>query len=372
MANLTYDNKINRMIVAEMRDNQNRQSELFGRPTMMPYRGRPRLTGGVMVLSGNNATSNMGGRDGLITQSPMISGQEMSAPHSGGMVSRGHDPLRGHHAGMRTAHTGDLEGGITFKDILKKVEDGVKLIPLKTRRQLSKKALDAIKGIDAKDVAILAGSGWFQDNILGTAKKLVNYIPLDVRRNLTKKTVAFINALDADDVKALQGSGLCVAECKRRDKLEGGSFWSDIVKTVKKTVKKGVKAVKKGVKKYAPIIKKGVTDVAHEVKQDIEDTVDLIPPKIRKAIKNKTIELAPDVLSGALSAAAVAAGQPELVPVAGIVGNVAGKALSSKLKGSGSGGRAKRAAIVKDIMNKRGVKMIEASKIVKAEGLYKP
>jgi hypothetical protein len=361
MSNLTYDNRINRAIVAEMRDNQNRQAELFGRPTMMPYRDRPTLTGGVMILSGNNATSNLGYRNGLVTASPMI------APHSGAGL-RGHDPIAGRHSGMRTANTGGLEGGFSFGDILKTVEDGVKLIPLKTRRQLSKKALEAIKNVDAKDIARLAGSGWFEDNILGTAKKLASYIPIDVRRNLTKSTVKFINALDADDVKALRGSGLCVAECKRRGKLEGGSFWSDIVNTVKQTVKKGAKFVKKGVKKALPVIR----NVGHEIKKDVEATVDLIPPKIRRAIKNKTIEIAPEVLSGALSAAAVASGQPELVPVAGIVGNVAGKVIANKLKGSGSGGRAKRAAIVKDIMKKRGVKMIEASKIVKAENLYKP
>ena len=54
-------------------------------------------------------------------------------------------------------------------------------------------------------------------------------------------------------------------------------------------------------------------------------------------------------------------------------------ALVKKVKGgassggvmSGGGGRAARAAIVKKVMKERGVKMIEASKIVKAEGLYK-
>ena len=40
--------------------------------------------------------------------------------------------------------------------------------------------------------------------------------------------------------------------------------------------------------------------------------------------------------------------------------------------GSTGGGRSVRAGIVKDIMKKRGVSMIEASKIVKAEGLYHP
>ena len=96
MSNLTYDNKINRAIVAEMRDNENRQAELFGCPTMMPYRDRPKLTGGAIVLSGNNATSNLGCRNGLVTSSSMISGQEIS-------------------------NTGDLEGGFSFGDILKTV-----------------------------------------------------------------------------------------------------------------------------------------------------------------------------------------------------------------------------------------------------------
>ena len=40
--------------------------------------------------------------------------------------------------------------------------------------------------------------------------------------------------------------------------------------------------------------------------------------------------------------------------------------------GSTGGGRSIRAGIVKDIMKKRNVSMIEASKIVKAEGLYHP
>lgn len=40
--------------------------------------------------------------------------------------------------------------------------------------------------------------------------------------------------------------------------------------------------------------------------------------------------------------------------------------------GGASDGRAKRAAIVKKVMAERGCKMIEASRLVKAEGLYKP
>jgi hypothetical protein len=37
---------------------------------------------------------------------------------------------------------------------------------------------------------------------------------------------------------------------------------------------------------------------------------------------------------------------------------------------SGAGGRAKRAEIVKRVMREKGLKMIEASKYVKAHGLY--
>jgi hypothetical protein len=40
--------------------------------------------------------------------------------------------------------------------------------------------------------------------------------------------------------------------------------------------------------------------------------------------------------------------------------------------GSTGGGRSVRASIVKDVMKQRGVSMIEASKIVKSEGLYTP
>jgi hypothetical protein len=41
-------------------------------------------------------------------------------------------------------------------------------------------------------------------------------------------------------------------------------------------------------------------------------------------------------------------------------------------KGAGSGGRSKRAEIVKKVMREKGMKMIEASKYVKAHSLYKP
>jgi len=54
-------------------------------------------------------------------------------------------------------------------------------------------------------------------------------------------------------------------------------------------------------------------------------------------------------------------GIPVLSDVAGMVG------LGT---GAGKGGRSARAAIVKKVMSERGVSMIEASKIVKAEGLY--
>jgi hypothetical protein len=51
---------------------------------------------------------------------------------------------------------------------------------------------------------------------------------------------------------------------------------------------------------------------------------------------------------------------------------LAGSGMSGgAMSGAGKGGRAKRADIVKKIMKERGVKMIEASKIVKREGLYK-
>jgi hypothetical protein len=49
----------------------------------------------------------------------------------------------------------------------------------------------------------------------------------------------------------------------------------------------------------------------------------------------------------------------------------AGKKKRAKAVGAGaSDGRSKRAEIVKKVMKEKGLKMIEASKYVKAHGLY--
>jgi hypothetical protein len=53
-----------------------------------------------------------------------------------------------------------------------------------------------------------------------------------------------------------------------------------------------------------------------------------------------------------------------------LVQKLAVEAAKAALTGGKVDGRKARAAIVKRIMQERGVKMIEASKIVKAEGLY--
>jgi hypothetical protein len=54
-----------------------------------------------------------------------------------------------------------------------------------------------------------------------------------------------------------------------------------------------------------------------------------------------------------------------------VVGGMLPKSGMKSSNMSGGGARSKRAEIVKKIMKERGVKMIEASKIVKKEGLYK-
>jgi hypothetical protein len=398
-------NDYNRRIVAEMRDMENKQQHLFGQPTMMPYRERPTLTGGALyrqfVLSGNDAMSNYGGLDGLVTSSPALSRGDPLL--QGGMMKKedssddeeiiaifdnsvrisdtpspvrpipkrpgnitGNKRKRGE--GMKIPKGSHMmPDGTVMKDsehtggMMKGIKKTIELIPPKIRKTLSKKVIEVVNQMDAKDVALLSGGSFsFSRDILGNVKKAVNLIPLKVRRGLTKKAVELINSLSADDVKALMGAGLnmnAVRKLSKEEEMSGGSFWSDI----SKTASKAFKSVKKGVSKALPVIKK-----------DVEKVIKLIPPKIRKAIKDKTVQLAPDVLSGALSAVAVATGQPELVPVAGIVGNIAGKAVGKAIKGSGMKKPNKRAEIVKKIMRERGLKMIDASRAVKAEGLYKP
>jgi hypothetical protein len=95
-------------------------------------------------------------------------------------------------------------------------------------------------------------------------------------------------------------------------------------------------------------------------------------------------EAAQDALKGAVAAIAPTVAD-EAGPLGSMALDVGAKYASGKIAGAGrkqkaaqvarlvggaSDGRAKRAAIVKKVMAERGVKMIEASKIVKAEGLY--
>jgi hypothetical protein len=114
-----------------------------------------------------------------------------------------------------------------------------------------------------------------------------------------------------------------LANQQERGQMEGDGIFDDI--------KKGAKAVGKVV---APVAKQVGRAGLKELSKGADKLIDM------------GVDYAPELLSGALTAGAVALGQPELVPVAGMVGNVAGKQLG-KLAG-------KEAKKQKDKLVKRG------------------
>ena len=98
---------------------------------------------------------------------------------------------------------------------------------------------------------------------------------------------------------------------------------------------------------------------------------------IGKSVAKSGVKYVAPLAKTAIKGALIDAGLPPAMTNMAVekVGDIAVAKANSAIEGAGrsggaSDGRAKRAMIVKKIMKERGVKMIEASKIVKAEGLY--
>ena len=99
---------------------------------------------------------------------------------------------------------------------------------------------------------------------------------------------------------------------------------------------------------------------------------------IGKSVAKSGVKYVAPLAKTAIKGALIDAGLPPTLTNMAVekVGDIAVAKANSAIEGAGrsggkaSDGRAKRAEIVRKIMKERGVKMIEASKIVKAEGLY--
>lgn len=122
-----------------------------------------------------------------------------------------------------------------------------------------------------------------------------------------------------------------LANQQARGQMEGEGIFDDL--------KKGAKAVGKVL---TPVAKEAGRAGLKLASQGADKLIDM------------GVDYAPELLSGALSAGAMALGQPELVPVAGMVGNVAGKQLG-KLAG-------KEAKKQKDKLVERGDKALAPKK----------
>ncbi len=133
-----------------------------------------------------------------------------------------------------------------------------------------------------------------------------------------------------------------LANSQARGQMEGDGIFDD----VGKAFKSGAEAVSKGAKKVGKVIEPVAKEVGRAGLKELSKGAD--------QLIDMGVDYAPELLSGALSAGAMALGQPELVPVAGMVGEVAGKQLG-KLAG-------KEAKKQKDKLVARGDKALAPKK----------
>lgn len=205
-------------------------------------------------------------------------------------------------------------------------------------------APDVIRSMIAKGRRRKKGGSKVGDQIASVAKTLAPFAPLlmGLGRPLPKSK--------ADVVDALKDLGAKKSHTLKKLKeiaMSGGYSFNDFI-----------------------------GDVAHVGKEVAPDVIRSMIAKGRRKSKKGGLSLS-DMLESAKPAVskAIAMATPTVKRVAKDLGNQAVDALASKAKSAlaskvGSGGRAKRAEIVKKIMREKGMKMIEASKYVKAHKLY--
>ena len=268
---------------------------------------------------------------------------------------------------------GSMVGEGWMQDVVKKVSKGA---------AAAKKYAPVAKAIFGKDNAYL-------NKAVHLADQVQRHIPSEMRGGFSLKGImkGATGALKAAEqlapyipfaLKHLQGSGHC--KCGGRT-LDGyfnkyGSHLRSFLssKGLKDATSLGKRAVK-------AVKGKDLTALA-DVIEDAKPMIREVGKVVKKARGGGTSGGGEDeeggnffkkAWKGAKKAASVV---KKAAPVAKFLApeyadQIDMAAKGAKAIGSGrSDGRAKRAAIVKKIMKDRGVKMIEASKIVKAEGLY--
>jgi len=196
-------------------------------------------------------------------------------------------------------------------------------------------------------------------------------------------TMAAYPAYNAIEMKALNGGAMCCEGCRGAGVGSGGKFdFGKVLKSTGKELGKVAKKTAKDVGKVAlPIAKKVASKMADEAIESYMSGEGVISagvgimkkPRGRpKKMDGGKFNLGKSLVSVGKKVGKVA------LPIAKKVGKeMADEAIESYMSGkgvsSGAGvtdGRKKRAEIVKKIMKEKGLKMIEASKYVKANGLY--
>jgi hypothetical protein len=234
----------------------------------------------------------------------------------------------------------------------------------------------------------------FLKQAVGFAHELGRMLPADMRGGLGLKDLSHaVNSVEgiAKQVapllpfamKYLRGSGASkCSECMYHDAMmrlgktmRGSGFWTDMLRAVPAVISAVSGGAQSGgfslgdVGKYIKKGKKAV-DVGKKGLAAVQDAVELVKGlkggaqsggfhmvgnKKDKCGRSSGTRYYGTPCEGGAASGGAASG---------------GAASGGAMSGGKKNGRAARAAIVKKVMAERGVKMIEASKIVKAEGLY--
>jgi len=231
--------------------------------------------------------------------------------------------------------------------------------------------------------AIFGKKSPFLSKATAIAHELSRRMPADMRGGFGLKDIAsvvktaeglapHVAPLLPFALKLMRGSGMGsekmyedgmrrLGKSMRGGVLSGGFGFGDIAKLVKK----GKDLYDKG----KPLVEKAVAVAKKGKNVSVGDVMDLVE-SVKPALKGRGTS--GGVMVGhKKDACGRSSGTRYYGTPCGTGGAVSGGRTSGGASsGAGKGGRAKRAEIVKKIMKERGVKMIEASKIVKAEGLY--
>jgi len=280
------------------------------------------------------------------------------------------------HPLMSTA-AGDLEGGFSLRDVgrgLKSVAKGVGKVALPIARDVGQYALQegqkelTRRGRDYVDSYLQGGA---MGRPPGMVSPFIHGVPTHMVQSGTMAAYPMYNAVEMRGMGVASGAGMGCCGCRSCERC-GGNF---------------LKSLGKGLKSVGKVALPIATDMAKEAAMAYMMGAGVQSGGIGvvKKPRGRPRKMAMEMDGGKFNFGKALKSVGKVVaPVAKEVGkaalpiatDMAKQAAMSYMMGAGvrsggaSDGRKRRAEIVRKVMAEKGMKMIEASKYVKANGLY--